>query len=75
MFCYIQGSTSLTFRSLCFWQYCRYISSALFIAVLALCFLRYIHGSAALIFCMLYPWLYEILASKMRQEKDSEKDR
>ena len=61
-FCYILGITSLIFLSLCFWQYWLCISSAIFIAVLALCFLHYIHGSAALIFHTLYPWLYEVLA-------------
>ena len=27
-----------------------------------LSFVYYIHGSGALIFCTLYPWLYEVLA-------------
>ena len=56
--CYIQGSTtSLIFCLLYFWQYCLYISSAIFITVLALCFLHYIHNIPAPIFRALYPWL------------------
>ena len=63
------------FRFLCSRQYFPYISLALFLAVvplyfvstifitvLPLYFVYYIHGSAALIFRMLYPWLYEVLA-------------
>ena len=38
-------------------QYCLYISSVIFIP---LYFVHYIHGSAALIFCMLYPWPNEL---------------
>ena len=63
LFCYILGIISLIFRSLCFWQYWLCISSPIFIAVLALCFLHYIHGSAALMFRTLYPWLCEVLAN------------
>ena len=40
-------------------EYCLYISSA---TVIPLYFIHYIHRSAAVIFCMLYPWLYEVFA-------------
>ena len=40
-------------------QYCHYTSSAIFIP---LYFVHYIHIRAALIFLMLYPWLYEVSA-------------
>ena len=73
--CYIQGSTtSLIFCLLYFWQYCLYISSAIFITVLALCFLHYIHKIPAPIFRALYPWLYEVCAIsftyKLRRHDD-----
>ena len=55
--CYIQGSISLIFCSLFFWQqclyisylvysqqYCPYVSYAIFMEVLLLYFVRYIHG-------------------------------
>ena len=42
-----------------FLEYCLYISSA---TVIPLYFIHHIHRSAAVIFCMLYPWLYEVLA-------------
>ena len=54
--------TALIFPSLCFWQYCLYISSAMFIVLLPISFVHYIHWRAALIFRTLYPWLYEVLA-------------
>ena len=63
------------FRLLCSREYFPYISFALFlavvplyfvstifIAVLPLYFVYYIHGSTALIFRTLYPWLYEVFA-------------
>ena len=50
------------FLLLFFWQSCLYISYAIIIAVLPLYFVHYIHGSATLIFCMLYSCLYEIFA-------------
>ena len=39
---------------------CLYISSAIIIAALTSYFVHYIHGSAALIFCKLCSWLYEV---------------
>ena len=42
--CYIYGGTALIFRTLYSWQYCLYISYTIFIAVMLLYFLRYIHG-------------------------------
>ena len=41
------------FRLLYSWQHCPYISHALFLAVLTLYFVRYIHSSSTLIFCTL----------------------
>ena len=41
-------------------QYCLYISSA---TIIPLYFAHYIYRNAALIFRMLYPWLYEVLAN------------
>ena len=41
---------------------------ATFMAVL-IYFVHYIHGSTYLIFCMLYPWLYEVFAQKSSQRK------
>ena len=38
------------------------ISYAKLMTVLPLYFVHYIHGSAALIFCTLYSWVYEVLA-------------
>ena len=38
-----------------------YFVYTIFIAVLPLCFLCYSNGSAALIFRMLYAWLYEVI--------------
>ena len=52
------------FRLLYSRQYFPDISLALSLAVLPLYFVRYIHGSATLIFRMLYPWLYEVLTQK-----------
>ena len=46
--CYIHGSTVLIFRTLYFWQYCLYIPFSIFISVLLLYFVYYIHGSASL---------------------------
>ena len=43
-------------------QYCLYILST---TIIPLYFVYYIHRSAALIFCMLYPWLYEVLALEL----------
>ena len=37
-------------------------SSAILIVVLPISFVRYLNWRAALIFCTLYPWLYEIIA-------------
>ena len=45
---------------------CTNISYTIFMAVLPLYFVRYIHVSTALIFRTLYPWLYEVYA---REEK------
>ena len=38
------ADTALIFPSLCFWQYCLYIPSAIFIVVLPVSFVDYIHG-------------------------------
>ena len=38
------------------WQYCPYISYTLFLAVLPLYFIRYIHSSTTHVFCTLYTW-------------------
>ena len=56
------ADNALIFLSLCFWQHCLYISSAIFIAVLPISFVHYIHWTVALMFCTLYPCLYEVLA-------------
>ena len=56
------ADTVLTFPLLCFWQYCLYILSSVFIAVLPISFIPYIHWRAALIFRTLCLWLYEVLA-------------
>ena len=40
-------------------QYCLNILST---TIIPLYFVHYIHRSAALIFCMLYPWLYKVFA-------------
>ena len=63
------ADNALIFLSLCFWQHCLYISSAIFIAVLPISFVHYIHwwGAALIIFRTLYPWLYEVLASRIGQ--------
>ena len=43
-------------------QHCLYISFVIFIVVLPISFVNYIHWRAALIFRTLYPWLYEVSA-------------
>ena len=48
---------------------CTNISYAIFMAVLALYFVHYIHVSTALIFLMLYSWPYEVLAAKNRNNQ------
>ena len=53
---------TLIFPLLCFWQYYLDISSAIFIVVLLISFVHYIHWKAAPIFRTLYPWLYEVFA-------------
>ena len=58
--CYIHDSTALIFPTLYSWQYCLYISSAIFIALLSLYFVHYIHGIAALMFRTLYSCLHEV---------------
>ena len=52
--CYIQGHTSLIFRSLYFWQYCLYILLAISIAVPPLYFVHYIHGEVLLLYFVRY---------------------
>ena len=61
-FAIFMTDTALIFPSLCFWQYCLYILSAIFIVVLPISFIHYIQWRAALICCTLYPWLFEVLA-------------
>ena len=56
------ADTALIFPLLCFWQYCLYILSSVFIAVLPISFIPYIHWRATLIFRTLCLWLYEVLA-------------
>ena len=56
------ADTALIFPSLCFWQYCLYISSAIFIVVLPISFMHYIHWRAAITFHTLYPWLQDVFA-------------
>ena len=58
------ADTALIFPSLCFWQYCLCISSAVFLVVLPISFVHHIHRRAGLIFRTLYPWLYEVLAKQ-----------
>ena len=62
LFAIFMADTALIFPSLCFWQYCLYNSSTIFIVVLPISLVHYIHWRAVLIFCTLYPWLYESLA-------------
>ena len=58
-FAIFMADNALIFLLLCFWQYCLYNSSAIFIAVLPISFVHYIHRweAALIIFCALYPWL------------------
>ena len=62
-FAIFMTDTALIFLSLCFRQCCLYISSAIFIVVLPISFVHYIHWRAALIYRTLYPWLYEVFAN------------
>ena len=57
-FAIFMADTALIFPSLCFWQYSLDILSAIFLVVLPISFVHYIHRRAALIFRTLYPWLY-----------------